>query len=305
MATQASSKRYFAFSVQSAKGTPASSPSLFIPVVTASSRAKWSQNLQQEKYAQGDKFLLVDGIPVKPSASLTVVCPFKPSVLNSLLAACCYANGDLIDPVWCTWFIGDGSTEKIFTDVLFTDGKMDVDDSSGPALWTLNMLGLNIPTNHTVRTRTLPAYERSFRMSNMMPNTYFANANVKNIEKMTWNVTAGVTAYFGSRGDGTDGPSDLISNELGATMDVTKAYEDDVVDAAYLNACGLPGVFTAVLTTACGTAHTHSFSLPNGLVADEEIMAPDDLPLDQGFTVWGLRATSGTGSPAAILIDPT
>lgn len=301
--TTASAKRYIGFATQTAKGTPATTPSLFIPHVASQSKFKWNANKQDEKYQTGDLFVLVDGIPVKPMASGVIVCPFKPSALNSLLANCCYVNGDIAPPVYSTFFIGDGINEKVYSDVLCSQAKMAVVDDGNPAMWTLNFLGLNVPTVGTVHTPTLPTYERSYRMADLQPFTFMGVTPVNGMESMNWTLDAGSTAYYGSKGDGTDGPSDIIVNELNATVDGVMSYISDAYRLAYINACGNFGVYTFEFKSTCGTAHSHIFSLPNGSIYDDEENAPDNLVINEAFTVKGIRQTSGTGAPATVAID--
>lgn len=297
-----SALRYTGFCVQTAKGTAAAAPSLYIPSVMSQCKWKWNANMQEEKYSTGDLFVLVDGIPTKPMASGTLVCPFKPSVLNSFYAACCYANGDVLAPVWITFFLGDGFKEKIFVDVLCTQSKMNVADDEAPALWTMSFLGIAPPITHVVRTVTLPAYERSFRLKDLVSSTILGTAGINGMESMQWTIDAGTTAYYGSRGDGGDGPSDLIINELNVTVDGTLAYNSDILRAAIVNACGAPGSCIFELDSTCGTEHTHTLALPNGLTWDEETNAPDNAVIDETFTLRGLRQTSGTGAVATIAI---
>lgn len=299
-----SAQRYIAVGHQSALGTPAAAPTIALPVVKSQSKVMWNMNLQDEKYATGDLYLLVDAVPVKPLTSGTIVFPFKPHVLNTYLGWCSYLNGSIPMPSWLTFFIGDGYTEHVFSDVLFTSGTMACDNGSGPAMWTQQFMGLHPSTTHAVRdvSGLMPAYERSFRLENLLAATILANTAALNIEAFQWYITAGVTAYYGSKGDGSLGPSDLIINELGATMSITRAALDNLVQAAYVNSCGAPGDFLLKLQTSCGTTYSHSFELPNGLIDSDDFEAPDDLPIHEAFTVKGLRVAGGSPSPAQIVI---
>lgn len=298
-----SAKRYIGFATQTAKGSVAAAPTLYIPHVASQSKFKWNRNAQDEKYQTGDLFVLVDGIAVKPMASGVIVCPFKPAVLNPLLANCCYANGDILPPVYSTFFVGDGLNEKIYKDVLCTQTKMNVTDDDNAALWTINFLGLSVPTPHAVRTPTLPAYEKSYRMTDLLPATFMGVTGVNGFESLSWTLDAGSTAYYGSKGDGTDGPSDIIVNELNGTIDGVMAYISDAYRLAYVNACGNFGNYVFEMKTACGTAHSHIFALPNGMIYDDEENAPDNLVINETFTIKGARQTSGTGATATIAID--
>jgi hypothetical protein len=299
-----SALRYIAFSVQSALGTPAVTPTLFIPIVTSQSKFKWAANVTDEKYNTGDLFMLVDGIPTKPVANGTIVFPWKPAVLNPLLAACCYANGDILPPVWCTFFVGNGFKEAIYSDVLCSVAKMSVSDDDAPALWTATLMGLNKPVPHAPRTILLPTYERSLRMVNLIPATVLGATGINGWESITWTLDAGVTAYYGSKGDGTDGPSFIVNNELNATMEGTLAHINDAINDAYINTCGAPGLCVQEFDSTCGTAHTHALTLPNGLVYDDEVDAPDNLVINETITIKGLRAPdpSVTGAVATIAI---
>lgn len=297
-----SALRYTAWAIQTAKGTPATTPTLFIPSVMAQCKWKWNANIQEETYSTGDLFTLVDGIPTKPMASGTIVCPFKPSVLNTFFAACCYAAGDVLAPVYCTFFIGDGFNEKVFSDVLCTSSKMYVTDDDAPATWTMGFLGLNIPTTHAVRTPTLPAYERSYRLTNLVGCTILGTASINGTEQLTWNIDAGTTAYYGSRGDGKDGPTELVVNSLKVTVDQVLAYQNDTIRAAYVTSCGAPGTNTWEFDTTCGTTHTHALTVPNGLVVDDEENAPDNLVINESFSLKGLRSAATSGAVATIAI---
>jgi len=301
--TYPSAKRYIGFATQTGIGVPATTPTLFIPHVANQSKFKWNRNAQDEKYQTGDLFVLVDSIAVKPMASGVIVCPFKPSVLNPLLANCCYANGDIIPPVYSTFFIGDGLNEKIYSDVLCTQAKMNVVDDDNAALWTLNFLGLSVPVPHAVRTATLPTYEKSYRMPDLQPATFMGVAAVNGFESLTWTLDAGSTAYYGSKGDNTDGPSEIIVNELNGTVDGVMAYISDAYRLAYVNACGNFGNYAFEFKSTCGTAHSHIFGLPNGTIVDDEENAPDNLVINETFSVKGVRQTSGTGATATIAID--
>jgi len=301
--TYPSAKRYIGFATQTAKGSPASTPSLFLPHVAAQSKFKWNRNAQDEKYQTGDLFMLVDGIAVKPMASGVLVVPFKPSALNPLLANCCYADGDILPPVYSTFFVGDGLNEKIYSDVLCTSAKMAVSDDDNAALWTLNFLGLNIPVPHAVRTATLPAYEKSYRMPDLLPATFMDVTGVNGFESLTWTLDAGSTAYYGSKGDGTDGPSEIIVNELNGTVDGVMSYVSDAYRLAYVNACGNFGAYLFEFKSTCGTPHSHIFGLPNGMIYDDEENAPDNLVINETFVIKGARQTSGTGATATIAID--
>lgn len=308
MALQPSYKRYIGWAKQSAKGTPATAPTIALPVVKSQSKFLTNMNLQDEKYSTGDLFILVDGIPVKPLITGVTVIPFKPHVLNAFLASMCYLNGDLAIPDWCTFFVGDGYNEKKYSDVLMTTAEMNCDDGAGPALWTHNFLGLQPAVPGTMRdvTSLIPVYERSFRMVNLLPATILTNTTKNNIEVLKWMIGSGVTAYYGSRGDGKEGPGDLIINELSAGMDITMGAEDDLVRLAYVNACGAPGDFLTKFQTNCsGTTYSHSFELDNGLIHSDEQDSPDDLPINEPFTVRGLRSSAvGHPSPAKIVLVP-
>lgn len=302
MAVYSSAKRYLAIAAQSGQGTPAAAPTLFLPVIRSQSKFKWDQKIQDEKTATGDYFILVDGIPQQPQASGTIVVPFKPSVINPLLAACSMPGGDLAAPVWLTVWIGGGVDEDIYSDVLFSGGQMTCTQQQA-AQWSLNFIGMQKPVAHALRTPTIPTYERAYRLKNLLPATTLTETNVTRFDSLTIRIVSGITAYFGSRGDGTDGPSDLIQEELGAGVDFVRAYQSATAKAAFLDACGEPGLMDFKFQTTCNnTTHSHEFSFPNALYYSREDDAQDNAPLTEMLTFNGLRATTGTGSPLTVTI---
>lgn len=296
MAIFSSARRYLAIATQSAQGTPAAAPTAWLPVVKSQTKFKYDMKIQDEKVATGDYYILVDGIPVQPSATGTIVVPFKPTVINPLLAACCVAGGDLIPPVFLTVWVGGGVDEDVYSDVFFSGGQMVVGQQQ-VAQWTLNFMGMQKPTQHAVRTPVIPTYERAYRLKDLLPATVFADTTVTRIDSLTIKLVSGVTAYFGSRGDGTDGPSDLILEELGAGVDLVRAYQSAAAKADFLNSCGAPGVLDFKLSTTCGTAHSHEFAFPNALLITDDNDAPDNAPIDEMLSFTALRAATTSGSP--------
>lgn len=301
MAIFSSAKRYLAIAVQSGQGSPASAPTSWLPVVRSQTKFKWDMKIQDEKVATGDYYILVDGVPVQPQASGTIVVPFKPTVINTLLGACCMPGGDLIPPTWLTVFVGGGVDEDIYSDVLFSGGQMTVNQQQ-PAQWSLNFMGMQKPTQHAVRTVTVPTYERAYRLKNLLTATVLADSSVTRIDSLTVRVISGIAAYYGSRGDGTDGPSDLIQEELGAGVDLVRGYQSAATKTAFLDSCGEPGIIDLTLQTTCGTTHSHNFHLPNALAYTREDDAADNMPIQESLTFNGLRNTSGSGSPMTVTI---
>lgn len=296
MAIFSSAKRYCAVAVQSGQGSPAASPTIWLPVVKSQTKFRWDMKIQDEKVATGDYYTLVDGIPVQPSATGTIVVPFKPTVINALLAACCVAGGDLIAPVYLTVWMGGGVDEDIYADVLFSGGQMVVSQTQ-VAQWSLNFMGMQKPTPHALRTVVIPTYERAYRLKDLLPATVFADTTVTRVDSLTIHIVSGITAYYGSRGDGTDGPSDLIIEELGAGVDLVRGYQSAAAKAAFLNSCGAPGALDFKLSTTCGTAHSHEFAMANALLVTDENDAPDNAPIAETLSFRALRAATTSGSP--------
>ena len=290
-------KRYGGFGVQSAVGTPATTPT-FLPIVRSQTKFKNELNIQEQKYATGDYFITVDGIPVEPRTSGVVVAPFSPTVLNAFLAACCLATGPLIAPVPITWFQGNGFDEDVFSDMFFNGGTIVVSGQQ-PAQINFNFVGITESTSAAARTASVPTYERPYRISNVQGATMLGDA-VDRFSSITIRIMSAIQLYFGSRNDGSSYASDTILEELGAAADIVRAYNSATQKAAVLNECGAPGAIVLPFVSTCGATHSHTFTFPNALYQARDTDAQDNAPIAELLTFLGLRATVSPYSPLTL-----
>lgn len=293
-----SAKRYIGFAVQSAIGTPASAPSVFLPLERSTAKFKNELNVTEERDTTGDYFILVDGIPTQPHTSGVLACPFRPTILNTLLAACCLPGGAMVPPVPLTVFQGSGFDEDIFSDMFFAGGDISVAQNQAARI-NFNFLGLEKSVPHAVRTATLPAYERAYRLGNLGPATMGADT-VNRFDSLTIKIVSNIQLYYGSRGDGSSYPSDAILEELGASVDLVRAYNSATHKTTFLNECGVPVSIVLPFSTNCGTAHSHTFNFPVALYTAEELDAADNAPITEMLTFLALRGPGVTPSPMTV-----
>lgn len=297
-----SAQRYVGWATQGSEGTPASSPSIFLPILRNGTSLAWVKNNQEIIEATGDYYVEVDSIPQQPHAQITISMPFRPTQLNSFLAACCMPGGNLIPPVPCTFFDGLGVDEDVYSDCYFTGGTIDV-PSQGQCVLNMSFLGMQEKVPGAKHTVTFLNYERPYLHSDLQPATLIGSATVNKFDTVQIQIICDLTLEWLTRGDGKNQPSDQILHRLNAAVNFKRAYTSATEKAKFLGECNQPGVISFQLATSCsGSAHTFTVAWTNGVYTADGNESPDNSYIAEMLTARGLRNTGGSPSPATITV---
>lgn len=306
MAIYAPKSRTVAWATQSGS-RPVTYPTTaagFLPINRNSTTFTDELNIQDQEEATGDYYVLVDGIPQNPKTSGTVVMPFRPSTLTSFLSHCCLPGGALAVPDPLTFWVNNGLDEDVFHD-MFLDSLDIIVPATGESTLNAKFTGITKRVTNTTgfQTYAAPTYERAFRLGDLQPTIFGAESAVNRINNFTIHVQPTTTLYYGSRGDGSNYPSDTIIQKLSASVDLVRAYQTSAVKTAFLTECGAPMSITLKLLSGCSavgvstTGAAWQFVFPAALLYTEVIDASSTTdPIDESLMFKGLRTTLSASS---------
>lgn len=299
--------RTLAYAFQTGGSRPGSYPSTadaFLPIMRTQTNFTDDLNIQDVEEATGDNFVLVDGIPTNPKTSGTVVMPFRPSVLTTFLSHCCVPGGAMAEPDPITFWVGNGLDEDCFHD-MFLNSMDIIVPASGEATINAQFVGITkrVVNDSATQTYAQPTYERGFRIGDLLGATFGSETAVTRINNFTIHIQPTTTLYYGSRGDGSNYPSDTIIQKINASVDLVRAYQTSAVKKAFLLECGSPMSITLKLKSTChavGVVTTNAawqFVFPNALYYTEDVNTPNDNdPIDETLMFKGLRSTLSASS---------
>jgi hypothetical protein len=298
---------YIGVAVQSAVGTPAAAPSMFLEIERAQTKMmEWLVGRTEVDYATGDYYTEVDAPITKPHSAGTLVLPAKLSQLDAFLAMGGIAGGAapgaaLVPPSPMTIFQGLGGNEEIYSDVFFSGQPVFSVSDTATATWNIPLLGMTQPTDHAIRIPNFLVYEEPWRLSDLRAATLILATSVVRFSSFKATLIIDIEPQYYSRGDGLPNPSDMTLVKLGGFLDFRVAYNGSTERAAFLNACGQPGALTFPFSRTCGsTTNTLQFGLTNGLHTVRTLDAPSRAMVGETFTTRGLRGPTTPYSPIQV-----
>lgn len=299
MAVFSGAKRIVWWAVDAGLPNPTTSGKVFMRA-DRTSTGVWVTGQQDEKVATGDNFITVDSIPNGPHAEIGIDVDWFPITLLPFLANCCLVpgaagvSGPLIPPVSMTIGFLDGLDSREFAGCQISGNPTLT--LGNPCKWHFPFIGTEKPVTASAPSITLPAWERPYRKNDLRLSTLIGSATPlteKKFRNLVLSIVCTNTPLYDTRGDGLDGVSDMVLDELGATLSLDRAYSTATEKAAFLAECGTDGIITLPFTNSCGGVTTTStFTFPRGRYTAESITAQQNDDIREPLVAVGLRPLS-------------